>query len=121
MINRNLKNQVIQNHGGIVSFKNVQQKLESLKTVEEIYTEALKMINQFINIENASIYIKKGSTLNQIIKIGNSSLGKILLFSFSLNSAYILAISFLLSKSISLLFLPRDFLKGLYMSMALIN
>lgn len=76
MINRNLKNQVIQNHGGIVSFKNVQQKLESLKTVEEIYTEALKMINQFINIENASIYIKKGNTLNQIIKIGNSALDK---------------------------------------------
>lgn len=76
MINRNLKNQVIQNRGGIISFKNVQGKLKLLKTLEEIYTETLNMINQFVNFENASIYIKKGERLNQIIKIGNSALDK---------------------------------------------
>ena len=76
MINRNLKNQVIQNRGGIISFKNIQEKLNSLKTVEEIYTEVLNIISQFVNFENASIYMKKGDNLDQIIKIGNSVLDK---------------------------------------------
>lgn len=77
-INRDLKNQIITSRGGVISFQNIRRSLNLLTTVEQVLTKSINIINQFMNCENASIYIVKNQNLNQIIKIGNSSLGKIL-------------------------------------------
>ena len=77
-INRDLKNQIITSRGGVISFQNIRKSLNLLTTVEQVLTKSINIINQFMNCENASIYIVKNQNLNQIIKIGNSSLGKIL-------------------------------------------
>ena len=77
-INRDLKNQIITSRGGVISFQNIRKSLNLLTTAEQVLTKSINIINQFMNCENASIYIVKNQNLNQIIKIGNSSLGKIL-------------------------------------------
>ena len=77
-INRDLKNQIITSRGGVISFQNIRKSLDLLTTVEEVFTKSINFINQFMNCENGSIYIIKNQFLNQIIKIGNSSLGKVL-------------------------------------------
>ena len=77
-INRDLKNQIIANRGRVISFQNIRKDLELMTTVEQVFTKSINFINQFMNCENASVYIIKNQSLNQIIKIGNSSLEKIL-------------------------------------------
>ena len=73
-----MKNQIITSRGGVISFQNIRKSLNLLTTAEQVLTKSINIINQFMNCENASIYIVKNQKLNQIIKIGNSSLGKIL-------------------------------------------
>ena len=77
-INRDLKNQIIVNRGRVISFQNIRKDLELMTTVEQVFTKSINFINQFMNCENASVYIIKNQSLNQIIKIGNSSMEKIL-------------------------------------------
>ncbi len=75
-INRDLKNQIIQSRGGVISFQNIRKNLKSLMTIEEVFTRTIYYMNQLMNCENASIYLVENGMLNQIIKVGNSPMKK---------------------------------------------
>ena len=75
-VNRDLRNRIIQSRGGVISFQNIRKKLLKLTTVDEVLKKSIDFMNQFISCENASVYIIRNQMLNQIVKIGNSTLDK---------------------------------------------
>lgn len=74
ILSTKLKNQIVNSKESIITLYHIKRSLKD-KTLEQLYTEIMLILKQFLNCETASIYKITDSThIRSILKLGNSNM-----------------------------------------------
>lgn len=74
VLSTKLKNQIVNSKESIITLYHIKRSLKD-KTLEQLYTEIMLILKQFLNCETASIYkITDSAHIRNILKLGNSNM-----------------------------------------------